>query len=301
MELPQYTDYEKISEMNPFAAWQAGEQMDLARQFQQQKLTQAQEEAKRMQLANIFSEQKNPLDIEQQQQLNLEHTYGMPQKRITGEIAEATAPQQRQQAVQDALLKLKQSDITMLETKARQMAYSNDPAERQQGLALMQLTPQIQKLQMEETGKMTRETMKEAAAKERAQIAAASARERITAKAVGNDILQQLMLGKMTPDKAFVAINAKLGTVDTEEEKQFWREQLQTVETFARNQALLRSEGKIDIGKQTGIPTRQVPPAAGAKPTSQKHSLSEVQKMYPGVPPEKIREAYKQKFGVDLE
>lgn len=38
---------------------------------------------------------------------------------------------------------------------------------------------------------------------------------------------------------------------------------------------------------------------APAKPT-QEHSLADVQKMYPGVPPEKLRQAYKEKFGVDL-
>lgn len=34
--------------------------------------------------------------------------------------------------------------------------------------------------------------------------------------------------------------------------------------------------------------------------TPPKHSLADVQKMYPGVPPEQLRKAYKEKFGVDL-
>jgi hypothetical protein len=35
--------------------------------------------------------------------------------------------------------------------------------------------------------------------------------------------------------------------------------------------------------------------------TPRKHSLADVQKMYPGVPPEQLKKAYKEKFGVDLQ
>lgn len=45
-----------------------------------------------------------------------------------------------------------------------------------------------------------------------------------------------------------------------------------------------------------GQPAKPQTPAAPAKP-----KLSEVQNMYPGVPAEKLREAYKKKFGVDLQ
>lgn len=42
-------------------------------------------------------------------------------------------------------------------------------------------------------------------------------------------------------------------------------------------------------------------PAPAAKPTAPKtSSLADVQRMYPGVPADKLKEAYKRKFGVDL-
>jgi hypothetical protein len=43
----------------------------------------------------------------------------------------------------------------------------------------------------------------------------------------------------------------------------------------------------------------QPAPQPGATP--KQHSLADVSKMYPGIPPEKLREAYKKKFGVDLQ
>lgn len=69
----------------------------------------------------------------------------------------------------------------------------------------------------------------------------------------------------------------------------------------ASKPALATPAGKPDIG-QMGVPT--VPPAplvpgASAKPPVS--SLADVQKMYPGVPADKLREAYKRKFGVDLQ
>ena len=60
-----------------------------------------------------------------------------------------------------------------------------------------------------------------------------------------------------------------------------------------------------------GIETNQMPPVPslpGAQPqtaspqqTPKPASLADVQKMYPGVPADKLREAYKRKFGVDLQ
>lgn len=167
MELPNYTDYEAISKMNPAASFLAMEQAGLAKTFQQEKLAQEQERAKQMQLANIFSEQKNPLLVEEQRIKNLESQYGLPAKRIAGEIAEETAPQQKQLALRNAILNLKQADITEMERKARLMAYDPDPNVRAQGVELMRLTPEFIKLREEEAGKMAREKEQQRGAAER--------------------------------------------------------------------------------------------------------------------------------------
>jgi len=58
-----------------------------------------------------------------------------------------------------------------------------------------------------------------------------------------------------------------------------------------------------------GIETNPMPPAPGLPgaqppaqaPTQKPATLADVQKMYPGVPADKLKEAYKRKFGVDLQ
>jgi hypothetical protein len=68
--------------------------------------------------------------------------------------------------------------------------------------------------------------------------------------------------------------------------------------------------GKVDVGAATGMQTNPVPQppmASGgmvpqtAPKAPQIKTIQDLQSMYPGVPPEKLRELYKKKFGVDLQ
>lgn len=77
---------------------------------------------------------------------------------------------------------------------------------------------------------------------------------------------------------------------------------------FDQIKAAATAAGRIDpnaMGLKTG--DKPVPPAVGDKapssPTSNSKpaTLADVQKMYPGVPADKLKEAYKRKFGVDLQ
>lgn len=79
----------------------------------------------------------------------------------------------------------------------------------------------------------------------------------------------------------------------------------------AETQNLSSVPGKVDIQKLTNnavptAPNRSIaPPGAAQPPSPQKpmvdiKSMAELQQMYPGIPPEKLREAYKRKYGVDL-
>lgn len=74
-----------------------------------------------------------------------------------------------------------------------------------------------------------------------------------------------------------------------------------------RFKAASRKEGGVDVGTM-GVPTIPAPTLGGAQPSvapkptlaPNKASLVEVQKMYPGIPADKLKEAYKRKFGVEL-
>lgn len=72
--------------------------------------------------------------------------------------------------------------------------------------------------------------------------------------------------------------------------------------------AAATNAAKPDLGK-LGIETNPLPatpPLPGAQPpqspaANKPSTLADVQKMYPGVPADKLKEAYKRKFGVDLQ
>ena len=77
---------------------------------------------------------------------------------------------------------------------------------------------------------------------------------------------------------------------------------------FDKVRAAATAAPKPDLGK-LGIETNPMPqpPQFGEgqskpqTPTQKPATLADVQKMYPGVPADKLKEAYKRKFGVDLQ
>lgn len=80
----------------------------------------------------------------------------------------------------------------------------------------------------------------------------------------------------------------------------------QIEEEYARNKdPAARRVLAGQIAEQRAIAQQNAPQAAGqptkAPAAPAKPKLSEVQNMYPGVPADKLREAYKKKFGVDLQ
>lgn len=83
----------------------------------------------------------------------------------------------------------------------------------------------------------------------------------------------------------------------------------EAVRPQAEAEIKMATPGSVAVGGVTGLPTNPnpqiAPPAAGASapanPAAPKiGSVADLQKMYPGVPPEKLKELYKKKFGVDL-
>lgn len=119
------------------------------------------------------------------------------------------------------------------------------------------------------------------------------------------------MIAKMGFEKAAVfydnkAMEAELEG-DAEAAARFRAQANKMKEAFERGKTLAAGTaqgGKVDAGAATGLPTRAAPVPQGftqpaAKP--QAANLADVQKMYPGVPADKLKEAYKKKFGVDLQ
>jgi len=117
-------------------------------------------------------------------------------------------------------------------------------------------------------------------------------------------IEDQVKSGKMTAEKAAVAMFGAAQFETDPTEKQRLENMARQYELFAMNQRNASASGKVDVGAAANLPTQTLPPALGtapaATPASGGHTLADVQKMYPNVGADQLRKAYKDKFGVDL-
>jgi hypothetical protein len=150
MELPQYDQYEKWFGGGPLATHYGMNQMDLAKQFQDQKLLQEGHTTRKQELANLFDEQNNPIRLQQGQLEN--EGLGLKNRGlgVDTRIKEATEGLQLD-ATQKALIqKAKQSDLDMMEIQGQQWAYSPDPKLRAQGEQLLRMHKDFVKLRDEQ-------------------------------------------------------------------------------------------------------------------------------------------------------
>jgi hypothetical protein len=191
-------------------------------------------------------------------------------------------------------------------------------AERDQAIKMQQFLPAIQAEQRKHKEKMEEVAAKEAGDTARTRLQGQNnielanvnnAAGRYAKKASGqaNDILAAFRAGKMNAEKAAVTFNVLANFAEDEAEANKYIELAKQFETMHKNTAVANKAGGMDVGDMTGLPTREATPSAldiarQAKPTAKpNHSLATVQQQYPGVPPEKLRELYKKKFGVDLQ
>jgi hypothetical protein len=143
------------------------------------------------------------------------------------------------------------------------------------------------KLSQTHTQAMELAKMNNAAALERARLVADAAMQRQTAKGTSSK--------PMSSDQAYAAWldqQVEEGNIDP----------AMKGEMLARFKAASAQQQPALVGGQIGTQGQagNILPPVGTKPT-QAHGLADVQKMYPGVPAEKLKEAYKKKFGVDLQ
>lgn len=125
-------------------------------------------------------------------------------------------------------------------------------------------------------------------------------------KNAAGSILDAVKAGKLNYEKAAASFHTLAMMADDPNERAQYEKLAGDFEKANLSAKAAGVTGKPDVGELAGIPT-QAPVqvfgngAAPAQPKPQEHSLADVQKMYPGVPPEKLKQAYKEKFGVDLQ
>ena len=314
-QLPAPQELGNIYNMNPGAFGQAQELINLGQQFAGQSL-------EKNRLANELSAQKNPITV-QQDQANLQKTlYENKKAGRTDKLEEELFRQRRSQDIQKYLVTAGEDELKLTSQAAQKLLQSQDPSDRERGEALMKYLPEVWKKKYEEDIKGGWEMAKIKKQGEN-QIATAN----IYAKNKGQDanalpiddpfITLIHSKYKKAVDKydAFGTEIARLKAINPADPKINTYTQIQNSLVKAVNEERARGRNPGDIvrdattGKLIPRPVLQVEPSVDVGPSQipprkeapPKASLAEVQKMYPGVPAEKLREAYKKKFGVDLQ
>lgn len=143
MDMPGYLDYGKIMQMNPFAAYQANQHMDLAKQFQDQKYQQEQNTTNKGTLENIFSAQDNPnrvesriLQNEGQGLLNEGQGYKNRTDKLGAERAEAMHQNNLNADQRAAALKMSDDDMKKFDYHVGELLRHPDPTQRAEGAKL---------------------------------------------------------------------------------------------------------------------------------------------------------------------
>jgi len=107
-------------------------------------------------LANMFAEQNNPLQLQNQQLQNEGLGYTNRQSALTTQHNEAIAPMKFNAEQADYIKKIKQADLDGLEIEAQRMAYSPDPAKAAEGKNLLMLHRDF--IKMREQAKISEES-----------------------------------------------------------------------------------------------------------------------------------------------
>jgi len=259
MDLPSYDQYSKMFGGGPMSTHYAMNDMDLAQQFQQNKLVQEQENRKATELQNIFNEQNNPLKLDKARMEN--QGLGVDTRIKMGTEKEAFNAAQR-----EFIMKASKADLDAMEYEGQRMAYSRDPNIRSQGETLLRQHKDFLKLRDEQKFR-AQEAEKERAAEARtAQIRASSGGSR---SSVGGPI-------KMSTDQYRASLLQRMEQARAAGDQQsydYFSQQLAYVNQIKAQERPDPLVGKPDLSG-TGIATNPprpapvVPPMPNATPTT---------------------------------
>lgn len=283
----------------------------------------------------LFNEQNNPLKLEATRLGNETTAASLPGIFATSDslqdkaaVSRASLGEQIAGAKSDARVKLSDNDLKILENGAQQMAMSQDPQERALGEMLLKqhktVVQEAEKqrqmaLRQQETvrvqGEEARKTQEAGIAGGRYARGGAGSTGDGDLRTSLAELEANIAKGKFNFEKAAAGYSALAQRAYREGNVEAGAALMgisnQYVQQYMQGRqapATAAQTGKVDLGAMGGVPvnppqpvqqfTRPNPGATTPQPKAP--SLSEVQAMYPGVPAAKLREAYKKKFGIDL-
>lgn len=320
MDFLSMKDFDSMRKENPLTRW--GD-MQKSRQANEKFLMEQQQAQANLQstnLANMFAEQNNPIRV-QQAQAALESTgYANREAAVNAKNKEANAPFELDAKQKEFIRDAKKADLDSLEYFGQQLAYSPDPQKRAQGEEMLRQHKTFiqlrdtQKFQASQADKRYIEQKNLANLNHSNAVSLENIRsqnkveqKKQSSNKIGS-VFESVKSGKVSPDKAAAAFGAAylqaLQAGNIEEASQY-QQAAQMMEQLATTVKPDTQVGKPDLGGMGIQTTPPRPPTfgnqGGPAPQQQAPTIADVQKMYPGVPADKLRQAYKNKFGVDLQ
>ena len=287
-------------------------QVGTANQFNQLGLQQNQADLQAKTLSNLFAEQQNPQLLKQQALANEAAGFENVGKRITAEQREALAPEEKKAKAAEYLQKIGDAELTTFMSKAKLDMMSDDPALAKQGRNKYMLSAEEQSKRVKHQEEMEKTGAEIQGRKDVANISAAASRyatdkRGATAAGAGGSPWGKTFEQQVAffADKALKAQAAGDQEALTEANNMLdLIQRAQGAKPAVQTQGM-KTEGQIQLpGTVRTMPnTAPAPVQVGPRaqqPQAPAGGLADVQKMYPGVPAEKLKEAYKKKFGVDL-
>lgn len=248
-----------------------------------------------MSLDNMFKQQHNPIKLEEAQ-LGLDYTKQIQPLRIGEE--------QRKFATS-----AKQEELDEMFREGQRMLFegakANNPEMMKMGERIVMAHKDFIKLREQGKQKIELQDDKQAATEAQIRLRAALRPPKVVSGG-GQGAPKPLGMDKLISSYTQKALEAEAAG-DAVTAQQMWARAQAATELYSSRRPdtnvgkpALSPSGQITTAPPRGAP--QLPNTSGA-PVAQKPaqpSFADVQKMYPGVPADKLREAYKKKFGVDL-
>jgi hypothetical protein len=275
-QLPSLADLTgAMGAWNPQAYLQAQQNLDLNQQFLQQGLQQKQQENEKINLQNQFDAANNPNKL---QTTILDNTSKQNANVISGLGAERARANQQNLLDEDqrkAVINATDDEMKQFDQHVGQLLRSNDPNERLQGATLQTYIPAFQearrvhqesldkiKLQTDSAQKV--EGMRAGSNERIAQMNIDAGKFNRNTKAGGAvlDIQQAVQQGKMTAEKAAVALHGAAMFASDPDEAKKYQDMASQYENFAMNQRNAQAGGKPDLAK-LGVAVQEVSPALG--------------------------------------
>lgn len=278
VNFPSINELGQMEFMSPMAFQQAQKQIGLANLFQQQNLQSGAEDLRTKQLANAYSEQANPLRINQ---LGLQNA-GMESENTIKGVEARTKSALEQDDInskrQKMLAGLDEDKLKQFQARAEWELMQDDPALQASGMKKIMAS----KAEFDRRNKQADELQKIAAQGENskavanihagatlgaARIAADSRQAVAAAKKQGvMDFDQALASGKIGTDKLLAMAVMGATTATDPETQAMWQQRAQLLERMNNNKAGLYGRGgQVDISGMN-VPTIQPQSAFGTPP-----------------------------------